>query len=210
MPDFQDRGAHDYRKDAVLTIELFERIVLKAIVFYNSHRVLENYPFTAKMLDDGVPPYANAIWAYKENEPGANLIPVTEADIILHLLPRTTGIFSRKGLIVNRLRYFAEGYKEKYLSGGTATVAYDPDNCDVVWLVENDGRFVPFKLIESRFDGMSFTEAEELIKRQRDLTKTAAEDNYAAKVELLSFIESVAGTKSAAKKQKHTEVTADD
>ena len=146
----------------------------------------------------------------QKHEPGTNLIPVTEADIILHLLPRTRGIFSRKGLIVNRLRYFADGFKEKYLNGGTATVGYDPDNCDVVWLVENDGRFVPFKLIESRFDGMSFTEVEELIKRQRDLTKTAAEDNYAAKVELLSFIETVAGTKSTTKKQKNTEVVPDD
>ena len=118
MPDFQDRGAHDYRKDAVLTIELFERIVLKCIVFYNPRRVLENYPYTANMLDNGVPPYANAIWCYKKNEPGVNLIPVTENDIVLTLLPRTTGAFSRRGLQVNRLRYYAEGYKEAYLNGG--------------------------------------------------------------------------------------------
>lgn len=201
MPDFQDRGAHDYRKDAVLTIELFERIVLKAIVFYNSHRVIENYPYTPQMLDAEVPPYANTIWAYKQNEPGANLIPVTENDIVLTLLPRTTGVFSRKGLSVNRLRYYAEGYKEAYLNGGKATVAYDPENCDVVWLVEDDGRFVPFQLIESRFAGMSLPEVEELLRRQKNLTKTAAEENYAARVELLSFIESVAGTKSAEKAQ---------
>ncbi len=201
MPDYQDRGAHDYRKDAVLTIEIFERILLKCIVYYNSSRVIENYPYLQEMLDAGVPPYANMIWAYKQNEAGANLISTTKNDIVLHLLPRTTGTFSRRGLQVNHLRYYAEGYKEKYLNGGTATVAYDSENCDVVWLVEDDGRFVPFQLIESRFAGMSLPEVEELLRRQKNLTKTAAEENYAARVELLSFIESVAGTKSAEKAQ---------
>ena len=31
MPDFQERGAHDYRKDALLTLQEFERIVVRCI-----------------------------------------------------------------------------------------------------------------------------------------------------------------------------------
>ena len=43
-PDFQQRGAHDYRKDACLTLKQFEAIVLRCIVYYNSQQVM-NYPY---------------------------------------------------------------------------------------------------------------------------------------------------------------------
>ena len=46
MADFQERGSHDYRKDAVLTMQEFERIVVRCIVHYNCERVLQNYPYT--------------------------------------------------------------------------------------------------------------------------------------------------------------------
>ena len=39
MPDFQERGSHDYRKDAVLTMQEFEKIVVRCIVHYNCERV---------------------------------------------------------------------------------------------------------------------------------------------------------------------------
>ena len=31
-PDYQERGAHDYRKDACLTMEQFEKVVLNCIL----------------------------------------------------------------------------------------------------------------------------------------------------------------------------------
>lgn len=43
-PDFQERGAHDYRKDACLTLEQFEKILIRCILFYNTQRVLNNFP----------------------------------------------------------------------------------------------------------------------------------------------------------------------
>ena len=45
MPDFQERGSHDYRKDAVLTMQEFEKIVVRCIVHYNCERVIQNYPY---------------------------------------------------------------------------------------------------------------------------------------------------------------------
>lgn len=37
-PDYQERGSHDYRKDACLTMADFEKVVLRCIVYYNSQR----------------------------------------------------------------------------------------------------------------------------------------------------------------------------
>ena len=193
MPDFQERGSHDYRKDAVLTLEEFERIVVRCIVHYNCERVIKSYPYTPEMLENNVKPYANEIWNWKvENDIGTNLISVSNKDLVLTLLPRTNGKFTKYGLKVNRLRYHAEGYKEKYLQGGDVIVAYNPDNCNKVWLIEKDGSFIEFSLIESRFEDMSLDNVQEIQQKQKELMKDTMRDNYQAKIELMSFIESVA------------------
>lgn len=196
MPDYQERGAHDYREDAILTLSEFERIVVRCIIYYNCRRVVRNYPYTSEMLEVGVNPYANEIWNYKKEEEGNNLISVSKKDLILALLPRTTGKFTRFGLKVNHLRYYAEGYTERFLEGGDVTVSYNPDNCGKVWIKKNDGTFTEFSLIESRYDNMSLSEVKEIQLQQRQLENDAIRENYAAKIELLSFIETVSAKSS--------------
>lgn len=191
MPDYQERGAHDYRKDAVLTLSEFERIIVRCIIYYNSERVIKNFPYTPKMLETGVKPYANEIWNFKKNDEADNLISVTQKELILTLLPRTTAKFTRFGLKVNGLKYYADGYTEEFLSGGEETVSYNPDNCGKVWLKESDGEFVEFSLIESRYDNMSLSEVKELKQKQKQIENDAIRENYTAKIELLNFIETV-------------------
>lgn len=193
MPDFQERGSHDYRKDAVLTLEEFERIVVRCVVHYNSERVIKSYPYTPEMLENNVKPYANEIWNWKvENDIGTNLISVSSKDLVLTLLPRTNGKFTKYGLKANRLRYHAEGYKEKYLQGGDVVVAYNPDNCNKVWVKEKDGSFVEFSLIESRFEDMALNEAFNLKEEQKLLVNNSLQESYQAKIELMRFIETMA------------------
>ena len=196
MPDFKERGAHDYRKDAVLTLSEFERIIVRCIVYYNCERVIKNYPYTSEMLESGVKPYANEIWNFKKNDEGYNLLSVTQKELILTLLPRTTGKFTRYGLKVNNLKYYADGYKEKFLVGGDTLVCYNPENCGKVWLKESDGSYIEFTLIESRFSELSFSEVEEIKRSQKALEKDAIRENYTAKIDLLNFIETVSAKPS--------------
>lgn len=191
MPDFQERGSHDYRKDAVLTLSEFEKIVVRCIVYYNCERVIKNFPYTSEMLEAAVKPYANEIWNFKKNDEADNLISVTQKELILTLLPRTTGKFTRFGLKVNHLRYYAEGYTERFLEGGDVIVSYNSENCGKVWLKDCDGTFVEFGLIESRYDNMSLSEVKELKQKQKQIENDAIRENYTAKIELLNFIETV-------------------
>ena len=195
MPDFSERGAHDYRKDAVLTLKDFEKIVVRCIIHYNCDRVIETYPYTTEMLSTGVSPYASSIWNWKKNNNEMNLIDVTKQDLILTLLPRAVGKFTRHGLKLNGLRYYADGYKERYLRGEESSIAYNPDDCSRVWLREKDGSFVPFFLIEKRFTDMSFKAAQDIQGQQKQIAQNAMKDQYQAKINLMSFIETVA-TKS--------------
>jgi len=189
-PDYQERGAHDYRKDACLTLREFEQIILHCIIYYNSRRVVD-FPFTEEMLADGVKPYASSIFAWGKEQMGANLISVTPQKLIQTLLPRTTGTFTRKGLRVNGLRYKHDSYIEAFLSGGEVTVAYNPEDITEVWLLDN-GQYVPFTLIESRFHGKSLAAVQTMQKARKQTVHAATAENLQAQIDLAEHIQIIA------------------
>ena len=189
-PDYQERGAHDYRKDACLTLREFEQIILHCIVYYNSSRVVD-YPFTEEMLADGVKPNASSIFAWGKNQMGANFITVAPSKLIQTLLPRATGTFTRKGLRVHGLRYKHDEYTEAFLSGGEVIVAYNPEDVTEVWLLD-DGQYVPFVLIESRFNGKSLAAVQTMQTARKQTVNTAAAENLQAQINLAEHIQVIA------------------
>ena len=193
--DYRERGAHDYRKDARLTMADFEKIILHCIVYYNSQRIIENFPYTENMLAENVKPYASEIWNYGMKQTGANLIAVDIDSLVLTLLPRTTGKFGRRGLVVNKLRYKNEEFTERYLEGGVVTVAYNPEDVTKVWLLEN-GVYTPFSLIESRFDGKTMQEVESIKGGRKAAIRAAEEENMRAQIDLARHIEIIANSVS--------------
>lgn len=190
-PDYMERGAHDYRKDACLSMEQFEKIILRCIIFHNSKRVLEDYPYTKEMIKADVKPHPMDIWSWGMQQPGANLIPISNEKLVLTLLPRTIGRYSRFGLKVNKLRYHHENYVEKYLKGIEVEVSYNPEDVSCVWVHEN-GCYIRFDLIDSRFKDMTYDDVEILRKNQRKLNKAVLKDKTQAEIELAEHIEVIA------------------
>ncbi len=82
-PDYQERGAHDYRKDACMTMTDFEKIIIHCIIYYNSQRIVENFPYTEAMITENVKPYASCIWNWGKSQMGANLIEVGTKELIM-------------------------------------------------------------------------------------------------------------------------------
>lgn len=190
-PDFQERGCHDYRKDACLTLEDFENVILRCILYYNSQRILKNFPYTEDMIKKNIQPYANTIFEYGKTRIGANLISVSSKNIIYSMLPRITGKFSRRGLIVNKMRYHCDGYTEEYLSGVDVKVAYDSNDVTTVWAILN-GEYVPFNIIENRFKGKDITETDALLQEQKRLVSKEEYNNMQSKIDLAKYIETIA------------------
>lgn len=190
-PDFQERGAKDYRKEACLTMHDFEKIILHCILYYNCQRIVQDFPFSKEMLAENVNPYANCIWNWSKAQSGANLIPVHREELVLTLLPRTVGKFSRKGLTVNRIRYKHDDFTERYLRGGTVTVAYNPDDISCVWLL-NDGVFTEFTLVEDRFLRLKLAEVDLLKISQKSRERSLRDDNLQTQIDLAGHIEAIA------------------
>lgn len=192
-PDFQERGTRDYRKDACLTMAEFEKIVIRCIIHYNTKIIKENFPYTENMLAEKIKPYSNCIWNYGLEQMGANLIKTDYNTLILTLLPRATGKFNRKGLVVNKLHYKNEDYTEKYLSGGVVTAAYNPEDVTEIWLIEN-GIYTPFTLIESRFSGKSISDVKELQDKQQTMINENKVVALQAKIDLATHIEVISNS----------------
>ena len=189
--DYLQRGAHDYKKDAKLTLNDFEKIILHCILYYNTKHIIKNFSYTEDMIRNNVPPYSNDIWNWIVNsQKDFSLIPVKRDKLKLTLLPRTNGTFRRNGFIVNNIRYKNDTYKEYYLSGKIVNVAYDPNNIDSIWLIEN-GDYVKFNLIELEYSGKTLNEIEELRKKKKQILKAYQESEYQSRIDLISEIDNV-------------------
>ena len=192
-PDFQQRGAHDYRMDACLTLEDFKKVLLRCIVHYNSKRRLSNVSYTQDMLDKGIKPYPNELWNYGRKQAGANLISVDQESLRLTLLPRTTGNFSRKGLLANGLRYKRENCTERFLKCENCVVSYDPNDVSKVWLFES-GVYLEFELIERRYIHKSLDEVAEMQQKIKQLQTQGESELLQAEIDLQQHISAVGDT----------------
>lgn len=197
-PDAAERGAHDYRLDACLTLREFEQIILHCIIYYNSKRVVD-FPFTEEMIAAMVKPHASNIFAWGQQQMGANLIETTPHKLVQTLLPRCTAKFKRNGLNVNGMRYKNDDpkYIERYLTGGEVTVAYNPDNVSECWVIEK-GSYVPFTLIERRFAHKSLDSAKAMQKSRKQTVSAAIEDNLQAQIDLAEHIQIISANKRPA------------
>ena len=203
QPDFRERGATDYRKEACLTIEQFEAILIECIIFYNSKRIIEDFPYTEEMLQQRIKPYSQDIWNYGLTKEESNVLEIGTEDVMMILLPRVKAKFTRFGLAVNGLHYRNDDYKKEMLNGGTGIVAYSPEDSGRVYLIE-DGRYTAFTLIERCFSNKSLDEVQDIKEQQKSLVMECREDEIKSKIDLAVKIENLLGI---AKKQMGSSAT---
>lgn len=204
-PDFQERQARDYRKDACITLHQFKIIILRCIIFYNSKRVIKEFPYDEQMLQHKVKPHSNTIWEWGLSLPGANLIGMDDEKLILTLLPRTKGKFNRFGLHVNKMRYHNPAFTEQYLSGGVAVIAYNPEDVNNVWFIIKDD-YIRFDLIETRFSGKMLVQVNEEKEQQKKIVSTAIEEKVQAELDLAGHIQVIAAHISGSPEKKTKDI----
>jgi hypothetical protein len=162
-PDFQQRGGQDYRRTASLTLNQIEKVILHCILHYNNSMLVDLPPHTP----EHVKPTRLDLFKHQLEARRDAFVNVDERLLKLTLLPRQIARFTRRGLIVNGLRYRALNHKEDYLNGGEVTVAYDPQDVSQVFLIK-DQEYHPFELIEKDYLGHDI----ESVKRDKHNNKS--------------------------------------
>lgn len=77
------------------------------------------------------------------------------------------------------------------MSGGEVTVAYNPEDVTEIWLLD-DGQYVPFTLIESRFNGKTLAAVQTMQKAKKQTVNAAAAENLQAQIDLAEHIQVIA------------------
>jgi putative transposase len=192
MPDFQERGVQDYRRTASLTLNQIEKVILHCILHYNT-MVIDLPPYTPEY----VKPTRLELFKHELESHRDAFIDVDERLLQLTLLPRQIARFTRKGLIVNGLRYRALNHKEDFLNGGEVTVAYDPTNVSQIWLIANY-EYHPFELIEKDYSGQDTESVKRDKQNMKSRKKSFQEMSLQSQLDLLANIDTnIYGTKQA-------------
>ena len=152
------------KDNAILTLEDLEKIMVKAIIFYNS-KMICNLPYGKDYLK----PYRNELFIDSYNTYPNSFICASNELIELIMLPRTKGIFTRFGLKVGKLAYRAYGFVNEFLEPKREeVVAYYPNDVSRVWLIRD--KYYEFTIIDKYFEGKSIADVIEA-KQSHSLTK---------------------------------------
>lgn len=192
-PDFQERGAPDYRKQGILDIDQFTRIVLKCAIYYNSKYVMERFPLTSAMMQAGVPPIAAQIWA---SCPSTSLTTVDSAKLGLTLLPRADGRITQHGLEVFALNFSNALFKKRFVKAGLSgrekvVIAYNPACLDSIWLFEN-GEYTEFRLMQDQYRGKTLAEVQDAQQTQKKAAVDWKKQDLQAQLDLMADISAIA------------------
>ena len=141
--DAQERWAVDYRAQASLTLDEFTAVVIHAVVFLNSGR----------LLSTGITPAQQ--WLEVED----SLLQVDSEELSCMGLPRTTAQMRRKG-IRHRKMWYVPSDRDLLHPGETYTIAYDPSNVSCIYVVL-DGQYYPCRLgpADQHYQGAGAVEA---------------------------------------------------
>ena len=192
-PDYQERGAPDYRKQGVLDIDQFTRIVLKCVLYYNSKYVMERFPLTPAMMQAGVPPIAAQIWA---SCPSTALATVDSTKLGLTLLPRAEGRITQHGLEVFGLNFSNALFKKRFVKAGLSgrekvVIAYNPACLDSIWLFEN-GEYTEFRLMQDQYRGKTLAEVQDAQQTQKKAAVDWKKQDLQAQLDLMADISAIA------------------
>ena len=186
-------GMIDYKSQAVITLEEFEKeILIQSIDYYNNEHVLKNYKFTPEMLKENVVPTPKGLIEYACNKYDLVFQPISPEILKLVLLERTTAKFTRKGLkLTSKLYYFNYDYQNEMLIGKkTVIVDYDAENINKIWMIENLV-YIPFFLIQERYQDLSMSDYEKYQEIEKGLLNQYKESELQAKIDLNKQIKGV-------------------
>ena len=183
LKDFGDRGAIDYRRNACLTLEQFEKVILLCIIHYNCGRIID-----LPLGIEGIKRHSKDLWNYCLDSQKDMLINVDLETLRKVLLPRTIGKFKREGLVVNKLRYRAIGFTNDYLKGGEVLVAFDPDDVSHIWLIRED-KYIEFELIEKFFEKKRLCEVGKYLSNKVGIN--TINDELESEIKLSNDIENI-------------------
>ncbi len=181
IEEYDTRESH-YRYRAVFSLRKFTELLFLMINKYNNYNYMKDYPLTPEMIAAGVNPVPSELWRYGIENRSGRLTKRSEEEVVLKLLPRKTGSFSREGLRVLGRDYESPeaqrlGWHAKAKRSGNfpLEVAYSPRRDDTVLALPQNGPPITFKKKEDNAYHCNTFEEEYL---EYEACKSVREDSH--------------------------------
>ena len=186
--DSVERWAKDYREEAVLTLDEYRKIIAITVITLNKGRVLENIGH----LSVDAPRTPSTLWQWFKDNGKSSILDVDEKEIYVLSLPRKEIKVSRKGLVINGIRYLTDENNALEI-GKKVEVAYDINDTSRVFALLPDGTIISCYLArsESELQEYSYKEAAEMKELIRKKLKEARENELSCNVELHSSLNEI-------------------
>lgn len=200
-PDFRLRGAKDYRKDSVLNIKQFTKIVILSILYHNNHNVLKGYRREQGMIEDEIEPIPINLWNWGIKNKSGILRTAPEELIKLSLMPRDQATISEngirfKGIFYSSITAIKDRIFETARSKGNfkIDVAYDPRNLNNIYWIDKSGtKYEKCFLLKKdyRYLDKTIEEIEYLRQKELLMVKNIERDEVEKRINLMDEIEKV-------------------
>lgn len=138
--DYGERGARDYRLDAVLDIDDLTRIIIRQILYYNNWHELKKYPRQPEMTEDGVPSVPRELWNWGVATKGGLPRSPREEAFLFALLPTTEASVTPQGIYYHGAHYTCpRAVRENWFSKARdkrfkVTISYDKRDADRIYV----------------------------------------------------------------------------
>lgn len=196
------RLGKDYRLDAELSLHAFTKMIIHIVLHYNKEHVIKGYDFSSDMPEELV---ANPLdlwtWGIKNR---TGLLRACDPNYVkINLLPTDKGTVSEEGIGFKGLKYNCQealklGWFERYsqVRPKSLEIAFDPRCLDEVYLrpSDNHSEYWVCKISDRsrRYKGMSYAEAQLLLKGVRKAQTKAKQNQSYMSTDLQETIESIA------------------
>lgn len=211
--DFRKRGAKDYRLAGKLTLKEFTQIVIKCVLYYNNHHVIDQYVRDKDLIQSGIEAVPIKLWNWGIQNRAGKLRTISKDLMMLHLLPRATATVTGKGIKFKNIYYGSTlALKEQWfvkarLNGSwKVDITYDPREMDFIYIRGiHKNSFERCFLLEHqhRYKSTSICDVEYLNQYEKMKKTEHKQEELMGKIQLLEDIEEII---EKAEKQSKKEV----
>jgi putative transposase len=197
----KERGDRDVRLDAVLDINQFTAILIKAIFYHNNHHYMDWYEMDKDMIASRVKPIPRELFLWGQSNRSGKPRYRDSESIRIHLLPGDEATVTRRGIRFKGEFYTCEKAEEedwRFIARNKGTwkedVAYDPRIPEIIYLRPKDGSpSIPCYLLnpDSIAAGSDLAEVEEYYERKQIEDQIAEVPDMQARVGLDVGIEAI-------------------
>ncbi len=208
----KDRGGHDYRYDATLTLHHFTKLMIELALHNNRARPLtSNLPPDFPFEPSGGP-VPLELWDWGLANATPSLRRFKPADVRRNLLPTFEAITTHNGLstLGGRLRYTldragVEGWfvRAPTRGGRRHKLAIDPWNVAVAYLRDPKGLLEPCRLIpaDERFAGRTMADVEDWFDRRDERNKGNERKRIQSDADLNARMDAIVNDAAAARRE---------